>query len=153
MPPSWNDIFVKTGRKGPRPYTEKAKAFEKHVEEVVGYKGIELGIGIPPNNGELHRVYGLEVTLHMQKLENPNWFERTNAGKRKAKLRYKRVDTDNRLKFLKDRLTKAIGLQDDALIFEDIVRKVQTEGKEGVHVRVYIANRSNFLPRAPEEVK
>ena len=159
MPPTWNNIFVKTGKKGRRPYTEEAVAYMKHVKDVVGHQALEVGALIPQGSHYMPVIYGIQVVLYMNKLENLEWFRKEvwgprskKAGELKVKLRYKEVDTDNRLKFLKDQLTSAVGFQSDSIIFEDHVAKKQTNGPEHAIARIYVLDRRDFLPDAPDMV-
>lgn len=113
---------------------------------------------VPELNGFLPTIYGMKTIICLHKLENPDWFPKArfskgkNIGELKVKLRYKRLDADNRLKFLQDWFTKCVGLDGDELIFEDVVRKKQILESETEHVEVhlYTLDRAEFLPMAPD---
>lgn len=74
-------------------------------------------------------IYEFELRLVLDKVENPGWFRTISKGPRKgerdAKTRYKKIDVDNRVKFLQDCVSRAIGIPDDAQIFKGGHEKVQ----------------------------
>jgi Holliday junction resolvase RusA-like endonuclease len=99
----------------------------------------------------LETVYQLDIKLYFEKLENPGWFELfekgPNKGKRKAKSRYKKIDYDNRIKFLQDRIVKAIGIPDDAQIFRGIQEKLEDKESPRAEVIITAINGDQFFPR------
>lgn len=111
---------------------------------------------VTDSSGTGPQLYGFDCTCYMNKLENPDWFLKKefirgkHKGELKVKLRYKRVDVDNRLKFLQDWFTKCLGLADDSIIFEVTARKRQTDREEHVIARLYELDREGFLPPDPE---
>lgn len=131
------------------------------MKEVVGRRALEAAKLIPANNSFLPTIYCFRTVLRLHNLENPEWFKKERflrgqyKGELKVKLRYKRLDTDNRIKFLKDWCTKCIGLDDDSIIFEDVVQKKQIPSSQAEHVEVHIRilDRDEFLPPAPTDLE
>lgn len=139
--------------------SETANKYREHVKKVLSTKMAELSI-FPAGDKEV--LYGIELVCFFEKLENPGWFERytkdtfftkgkdkgkqkAKKGDRKAESRYKRVDVDNRVKFVQDCVVKGLGIPDDAQIFEGTQRKVQATDGEKVEVTMYVVERSRFF--------
>lgn len=104
-----------------------------------------------PVNEDL--IYRFDLIAYFPALENPLWFEfweedkfytkdilykkgpkkgaiqflngtlKHQKGARKAATRYKRIDYDNRLKFLQDCVSKFVGIPDDSQIFVGLIEK------------------------------
>lgn len=139
LPPSTNQLYQRR-RGGQISLTEKAQRFREHIKNVV----VEtLGQVVSfPCDPEL--IYRFDITCYFDALENPGWFEtwdrdvfytkdvknakkskiihrkgevKHKRGERKAATRYKRIDYDNRIKFLQDCVSKSIGIPDDSQIF------------------------------------
>lgn len=151
MPPSVNEQFIKTRKrqnmKSGMALADVAKKFKNHVKaRVAQHPAIALG-QFPTQDPEV--AYRLEIALCFKKLENEGWFQQfkrgKNAGQRKAQTRYVRVDTDNRVKFLKDCLCKSMGIPDDCQIFEDQVWKVKVEGEAYVMVRLTVVDEEDYI--------
>lgn len=145
--------------------SEAANKYREHVKKVVRSRHVELSV-FPAEDQSL--IYGVELVCYMNKLENPNWFERftkdsfytkdskdgkhkkgelkSKKGDRKATRRYKQVDVDNRVKFVQDCVIKGLGIPDDSQVFEGTQRKIQVTECERVTVRVYVADREKFFP-------
>ena len=126
-----------------------AKKYREHVKSVVS-KNLAAAAVVSEDNSV---IYKLDFTFFMHELEQQKYFEfKTRgkaAGERRAKLRYKRVDTDNRLKFLQDWLCKCLGMEDDSLVFSVSGEKVSLARddprSEYVKVIVAQADRSRHL--------
>jgi len=154
LPPSLNSQYVKFRKKGGKrgfALSDEAKAFEKAVKSVVGSDVFALQ-SFPVGDREL--VYEMEVVLYIDGLQNPGWFERYLKGKykgeRKAVGRYKRVDTDNRLKFLQDKLCDSLGIPGDEQIFSVKAVKMQSS-EERTEVTIRVVDRGQFFPDGGEE--
>lgn len=121
-----------------------------------------------PTDPEL--IYRFDIVCHFDALENPGWFElwdrdvhyvkdskdgkhkrgelRSKKGERKAATRYKRIDYDNRIKFLQDCVSKSIGIPDDAQIFVGHQEKREDPGNPRAEVTVTVeSDVSRFFPR------
>lgn len=150
LPPSLNEQYIKTrrrpGQKSGMALSPDAKAFEKHVKDVVGSNVFELE-GFPVGDKEV--VYRLDILLYFERLENPGWFERwkrgKNRGERKAQTRYKKLDIDNRVKFLQDRLCAAIGIPGDEQVFTGRQDKMQSADPR-CEVVLTVTNRDDYFP-------
>lgn len=144
LPPSTNALYIKR-RGGGIALSETARSYAESVKAVAARHVAE--ISQLPDDPEA--VYEFKLTLYFDKLENPGWFEiwqkdtyvgrGKNAGKllgkagqRKAETRYKRIDYDNRIKFLQDQVAKALGI-DDCQIFRGV-----SEKREGVEPRAVV---------------
>jgi len=140
MPPSINALYTRT-RNGMVVVTGEGRAFEREVKKIVARQIHVLG----DFNDE--DVYGIDITLFFEALTNKGWFEffkrGPKKGQRKSNSKWKRVDVDNRIKFLQDCVASAVGMKDDSQIFEGHQRK--KEGKTGAYVRVYKVSQKDFL--------
>ena len=144
MPPSVNRLY-RRGQHGMVILTDEARAYHEHVKQVISDKYLHL-LNRFPIHPEI--VYGFSITLYFSAIENPGWFEFYTKGKqkgeRKAKTRYKRVDIDNRVKFLQDTVTKTVGIPDDSQIFVGHQRKVKGN-TDHVIVRLYVSDSEYFI--------
>lgn len=160
MPPSTNKLYQKR-RGGGLALSETAKKFERGVKKVIAANSEMMSAF--PVDPEL--VYQFELALYFEKLENPGWFDvwskdgyytkdskdgkhkkgelKHRAGERKAKTRYKRVDYDNRIKFLQDCIAKSVGI-DDSQIFRGIPEKRESPNERAV-VRMMVIDRDQFF--------
>ena len=104
--------------------TTKGKAIKHEITQL-----IVRHIASMPKLFNVENKLRLTVDLYFSAVENKGW------SKGKAKSRYKRIDVSNRAKLLEDALFSGIGI-DDSLIFELIMRKHATDGKEYCHVKL-----------------
>lgn len=134
LPPSTNALYQHRGR-GQLALTEEAQRFKESVKAVVASNmGKVLSFATDPD-----LIYRFDIVCYFDSLENPGWFEqwekdvfyqrdskdgkhkrgdlKHRKGERKAATRYKRIDYDNRIKFLQDCVSKLIGIPDDSQIF------------------------------------
>lgn len=143
MPPSVNKLYRRI-RGGQLALTDVAFAYREHIKETVMDSLHELN-DFPIDE---ETVYGLRITMIFKTLQNPGWFKRFTRGKRKgerkAKSRYKKVDVDNRIKFLQDCLVKTVGIPDDAQVFVGHQRKIEGD-EESAHVILYVSDPQLFL--------
>jgi Holliday junction resolvase RusA-like endonuclease len=144
MPPSVNHLYVqRRGGKG-RALTKEAEAYQSYIKQVVGDNLHLLG-GFPLDQ---EQVYGISITAQFTSLQNPGWFEVNmkgpNKGQRKAKSRYRRIDVDNRIKFVQDCLTKTIGIPDDSQVFADHARKIEGPD-EKLTIRIFVEDPADYL--------
>lgn len=112
-----------------------------------------------PTDPEL--VYRFDMIAYFESLENPGWFDhytkdtygragepKHRKGERKAKTRYKRIDVDNRIKFLQDCVSKAIGIPDDAQIFVGYQEKREDPTNPRVEITVSVEpDTTRFFPK------
>ncbi len=106
-------------------------------------------------------IYRFDMVAYFESLENPGWFERYSKdtfyragelkhrrGERKAKTRYKRIDVDNRIKFLQDCVSKSIGIPDDAQIFIGYQEKREDPTNPRVEITVSVVQDTDrFFPK------
>ena len=122
MPPSINKLYASV--RGRRIMTAKGKALKREIAQNV----VKHVAGMP-SLFEVEAKLRLTVDLYFSAVENAGW------SKGRAKTRYKRVDISNRAKLLEDALFSGLGV-DDSLVFELIMRKHATEGKEYCRVKL-----------------
>lgn len=151
MPPSVNALYVnRKGKGGQVALSETARKYREQVKQVVSKKIAQVSTVIKNHDGYGDEIYKMEITCYFPKLENPAWFygktftRGEHEGDLKIKLRYKRVDIDNRIKFLQDWITKCVGL-DDSSVFEVTARKVEAD-EEKVKVSICEIDREGYLP-------
>lgn len=122
MPPSVNKLYATV--RGRRIMTTKGKAVKHEITQLV-----VKHVASMPELFCTENKLRLTVDLYFSAVENSGW------SKGLTKSRYKRVDVSNRAKLLEDALFSGIGV-DDSLIFELIMRKHATDGKEYCHVKL-----------------
>lgn len=121
-----------------------------------------------PTDPEL--IYRFDMIAYFDSLENPGWFEfyekdtyytkaskdgkhkkgelKNRKGERKAKTRYKRIDVDNRVKFIQDCVSKSVGIPDDAQIFIGSQEKREDPDNPRVEVTVsVVTDTDRFFPQ------
>ena len=118
IPPSSNNIYTTDWRRKMRFNSNEAKAFEKKFSEEVVPKYLPWISQMP----ELSKVDDLILTVRMDfyfprdEVLNKGFLEKFVRGKkkgqRKAKTRYKRMDTGNRFKLIVDCLATALAIDD-----------------------------------------
>lgn len=138
IPPSTNRLYVRR-RGGGLALTDEAKQYRELVKRELGSCLVEVSaLPVGPDF-----VYELVIELQWPTLENKGW----RADGSGTATRYRAIDTDNRVKFLKDCLAKAMGLDNDCQFFRDRVQKVErralAEGR--ALIRVVVANRAEFF--------
>lgn len=145
--------------------TDEAQRFRERVKHVVVNK---IGkVMTFPCDPEL--IYRFDIICYFDSLENPGWFERWDRdafytkdskdgkhrkgelkfkrGERKAATRYKRIDYDNRIKFLQDSVSKSIGIPDDSQIFVGYQEKREDPNNPRAEVVVTVeTDVSRFFP-------
>jgi Holliday junction resolvase RusA-like endonuclease len=128
MPPSTNRLYRKFGHQVI--LTKEARAYHEIVKKNVT-KMLPQLIDFPV---DLETQYRFDIILWLDNVENPGWFETftkgAQVGERKAKERYKRIDIDNRVKFLQDCFIKALGIPNDSQVFIGSQAKFKTPGNE-----------------------
>ena len=115
------------------------------------------------------QVYRVTLLAFFDALENPGWFEmweenkywvrgskdgtcragelKYRKGERKAATRYKVLDVDNRIKFLQDSVTKAVGIPNDCQVFESRLVKLEDPGNPRAEVTIEVVDRDQYFPR------
>jgi len=165
LPPSTNKLYQRR-RGGQVALTEVAQRFRERIKHVVVSRiGKVMSFPTDPE-----RIYRFDITCYFDSLENPGWFERwdrdvffvkdSKDGKhrkgelnhkrdeRKATTRYKRIDYDNRIKFLQDCVSKSIGIPDDAQIFVGHQEKREDPDNPRAEVVVTVEpDVSRFFPK------
>ena len=106
-------------------------------------------------------VYEFALTLYFEKLENPGWFKtykkdtyvtrgkhkgelKGKKGERQAATRYKRIDYDNRIKFVQDCVAKFLGV-DDSQIFRGRPEKRESPNNPRAVITVKVIERDQFF--------
>lgn len=147
-----------------------AQKFREHVKKIVVDKlGKVMTLPIDP---EL--IYRFDIICYFDALQNPGWFEfwdrdvlytkdikdakkkrvlhrkgevKHRKGERKAVTRYKRIDYDNRIKFLQDCVSKSVGIPDDSQIFVGHQEKREDPNNPRAEVVVTVeTDISRFFP-------
>jgi Holliday junction resolvase RusA-like endonuclease len=117
LPPSTNKLYRKVGHA--MVLTTESQQYHKHVQKIVGETAYKL-VGFPID-GET--IYKVDIDMELSQVENAGWYEYEKSGERKAKTRYKRIDVDNRVKFVQDCVVKTLGIPDDCQIFSVSITK------------------------------
>lgn len=156
LPPSTNNLYQRR-RGGQMALTDAAQRLRIRVKQaVVDRLGQVMSF---PTDPEL--IYRFDMIAYFESLENPGWFEqygrdtfgrsgesKHHKGERKAKTRYKRIDVDNRIKFLQDCVSKAIGIPDDSQIFVGHQEKREDPCNPRVEITVSVEqDPSRFFPK------
>lgn len=114
--------------------TKEAHRYREHVKKVVMENLHEVS-NLPV---DLETQYSFHVTVYFKALENAGWWETFSRGEkkgqRKAATRYKKIDVDNRVKFIQDCVIKSLGIPDDSQVFEGSQRKRVGEEEAAVVV-------------------
>lgn len=152
MPPSTNALYVRRrGKRGAVALSDVARAYRETVKQIVSRQLISASRIVTNADGYGSEIYGVEIVACIPELENPAWFEGKTVtrgqfqGQLRVKLRYKRIDIDNRIKFVQDWVTKCVGMADDSIVFENVARKVEAS-QESMSVSIYKLDRAGFLP-------
>ena len=157
LPPSTNALYQKR-RGGGQALTKVATKFREGVKKLVAKKLPEL-ITFPVDP---ETIYQFDIALYFEKLENPGWFEfweedtyvtrgknkgdlKGRAGERKAQSRYKKIDYDNRIKFLQDCVVKSIGIPDDSQVFRGVQEKREDPHNPRAEIAVRVKPRTQFF--------
>lgn len=145
--------------------TKAAQSFRNRMRKVIK---AELAAVLDfPVDPEL--IYRFDLLIFFPALQNPGWFEyhtrdsyyskdskdgkhkkgelKAKKGERKAKTRYKRIDVDNRVKFLQDCVSKLIGLPDDSNIFIGHQEKHEDPVQPRSEVRVTVIDPDQFFKK------
>ena len=143
MPPSVNRLYrVAHNRKI---LTKDALNYLEHVKRVIA-DNLHYLQNFPIGDKEL--CYAFDLTVYLEKLENPGWFEfferGPKAGQRKAQTRFKEIDVDNRIKFVQDCVIKTLGIPSDAQIFEGAQRKKQSKCERAI-VKISLTDRAQYF--------
>ena len=165
LPPSTNRLYQRR-RGGQIALTEEAQRFKERVKNVVVQSmGTVMSF---PTDPEL--IYRFDIVTYFEALENPGWFEtyaddgyytkdskdgkhkkgdlKHRRGEKKATTRYKRVDYDNRIKFLQDCVSKSIGIPDDSQIFVGHQEKREDPDNPRAEITVSVeTDVSRFFPK------
>jgi hypothetical protein len=95
-------------------------------------------------------VYRFDTYLYFPSLENQGWHQTysrgKSQGKRKAATRYKKIDVDNRVKFLQDSVMTSLGV-DDSQVFVGYQEKHEDPGNPRAEVKVTVVPGSRFFHR------
>ena len=93
-------------------------------------------------------IYRFDTILYFQSLENAGWHSTytkgKNKGKRKAASRYKKIDVDNRVKFLQDSVMASLGA-DDSHVFVGYQEKHEDPEDPRAEVMVTVVSRGRFF--------
>ena len=120
LPPTDNNIYFT--RHGGRSLTKEARKYKSMVKESTALAAIKCSIPFRENI-----PYSVNLSLYLN-LYSKSW-------PKKAKWRYKKIDTLNRTKLLLDALAEAIGV-DDRHFTQITVEKEHDEINKRVEVRL-----------------
>lgn len=94
----------------------------------------------------IETVYTFSITLYFPALENEGWYQTGKSGEKLAKTRYKRIDYDNRIKFLQDCVSSSLGI-DDSQIFKGVQEKREDPLNSRAEVEIQVADVTDFIRR------
>ena len=164
LPPSTNALYQKR-RGGQVALTEVAKTYRETVKRAIADRISEVQ-HFPVS---LEHIYMVEMVCYIDKLQNPGWFRklakdrpeklRTDkktgkkvvaqkaklAGERDAETRYKRLDVDNRIKFLQDCFIKSLGINGDEQVFKNTLEKIERRGTDTARVTISVLDPNSYL--------
>lgn len=131
LPPSSNKIYFRgtSLRREAREFKERFKQFAAQ------YHGPAIS-QIDPS-----WLFYLHLDVFFESVENANWNDPN--PKKRPKDRYKRIDLDNRIKFLTDCVRDAMAI-DDSHIFQSGQRKFQDAACPRVEVYVFRVDPTQF---------
>lgn len=166
MTPSVNALYIQRGRGKGIALSTIAKDYRNTVKKIMRKMIVETS-QFEAGNPETAYDISFWCYFKRESLENPGWFEfwasdgfrmkddpkgrwkkgdRTHqAGERKAKSRYKSLDTDNRIKFAQDCVVKGLGIPNDCQIMDDHAYKRVTKGDEHVIVKLKVMDPSEVF--------
>lgn len=143
LPPSTNKLYQRT-RGGGLALTKVAKVFRERLRKEIVSHLPQLS-GFPLDQETLYRF---DVYLYFKTLENIGWHQThtkgKDKGKRKAATRYKRIDLDNRIKFLQDSVMSSLGV-DDSQVFAGYQEKREDPDNPRAAVELYVVSRERFF--------
>lgn len=138
LPPSSNKIYVTDWRRKRRFKSREANAFQEEFRArvvPVYLPWISQLIGPEQNPCVLYTV-AIDFYFPRKEVINKGFDQLDSKGQRKAKTRYKKMDTGNRLKLVNDCLSDALQI-DDSHFFQVGGRKIVAESF-GVDPQVHI---------------
>lgn len=118
IPPTSNHIYTTDWRRKMRFKTAEAKAFENKFSAEIVPKYLPWLSAMDDVEKNDSLIYDVRLSLYFSRDEvlNKGFLERyvkgAKKGQRKAKTRYKRMDTGNRFKLVIDCLSKALAVDD-----------------------------------------
>jgi Holliday junction resolvase RusA-like endonuclease len=145
LPPSTNKLYQRV-RGGRVVLTKEARVFrerlhEKMVAELPKLSSFPVGPEV---------LYRFDTILFFQSLENRGWGQfytkGDNKGKRKAATRYKKIDVDNRVKFLQDSVMTSLGV-DDSQVFVGYQEKHEDSVRPRAEVKLVVVPRDRFFQK------
>ena len=157
IPPTTNKLYIQR-RGGGLALSKTAITYREHVKKTVSSFIPELTrFVVTPET-----IYQFDISLYFERLENPGWFEfwtkdtyvtkgkkkgelKGKKGERKAKTRYKKIDYDNRIKFLQDCLVKSIGIPDDSQIFRGVQEKHEDQKNPRAECCIQVLGQDKFF--------
>lgn len=145
LPPSTNKLYQRI-RNGGVILTKEARTFRERLHQKVIDELPSLS-NFPVTAETLYRF---DTILFFESLENQGWHKTytkgKNKGKRKAATRYKKIDVDNRVKFLQDSVMASLGA-DDSQVFVGYQEKHEDPGEPRAEVKVTVIPRDPFFHR------
>lgn len=159
LPPSSNKIYFTDFRRRMRAKSNEAKAFENRFSEEVVPAYLPWISQLLTLEEDDSLIYTVRMDFYFPQDEviNKGYTERYSKGKkkgqRKAKTRYKKMDTGNRFKLIVDCLSTAIAT-DDSHFWDTGGRKLiaETYGMEPqVHIFITRTNPANFGVQLEED--
>lgn len=135
LPPSANHIYIR-GTVLKREAREYKAAFKQWVIQNHMHNVANLPVGP-------EMVYSLHLAFFFDSLVNESYNDKTKPPSRRAKTRYKRLDLDNRVKFLQDCVRDAIDV-DDSHIFAASQEKHQDPENPRVEITIQQVDASLF---------
>lgn len=114
LPPSSNKLYRSV--RGRPILTSLARKYRAKVGETIGQQLLTKP-ELP--SGDVALAYKLDLTVWLENVENKGWATHS------SKTRFREFDVDNRIKYLQDCVTRALGIPSDSQILENTARKNQ----------------------------
>lgn len=114
LPPSSNKIYFTDWKRKMRPKTNEARAFESQFAEQVVPTYLPWISQMDSVEKDDRLIFAVRMDFYFPKDEvlNKGFLQKKANGQRKAKTRYKKMDTGNRFKLITDCLAKALAVDD-----------------------------------------
>ena len=132
LPPSTNRLYQTRRGGAGKALTKEAKTYREHVKATVAANLARLQVPFDDKS-----VFSFDLRLYFDSLRNK---------KPPAKNWYKRIDVDNRVKFLQDCVSKSVGIPDDSQIFDGRQRKYEDPEHPRAEVRIRVIPAEQFFP-------
>ena len=119
LPPTDNDLYVPVKKKGKSAglrLSDVARAYKIKVAEAMA----DAALLNPDFEVELDVEYAIHMVVYFESAYSKGW-------PKKAKSRFRKIDTHNRLKLVIDSVMGSMGLDDNCLFEQSVVKQEDSE--------------------------